>query len=502
MVLAGVLAQTPAAADPSAAPDPRDAKIQALEEQLADLARQVQDLKSGTASKFSDIQKTQAAAPKPSVDNGRLTITSGDGAFRASVRGVVHFDTAFYDQDPAKGLGVDFRRGSFGDATEAARARDLNSGTNFRRARLGVDGKAGAWDYSLIYEFGGSGQEDGGRVQDLWVQYNLNPTWRFRIGAFAPPTGLEEVTSTNESLFLERASPAEVVRAIAGGDGRSAVGVFGNGERWTVSAALTGATVGVQSFDEQTAFVGRASHLLIKSPNLNLHGGVNLTQVIDAPDAGPDNAIASRYVLRLRDRPELRVDGTRLVDTGNISANGLTSIGAELGVNWKNWYGQAEYFNIDVDRRNIGTSFSDPSFSGWYVQDSYILTGETRRYSTATGGFGGPRPAKPFDPKAGGWGAWEIAARYSVLDLNDNEGAFGAAAPAGGIRGGEQEITTPGLIWTPNQNVRFLGNVYFVDVDRLSAGAGAFGAGTLTPPAGAQIGQDYIAYALRTQVAF
>jgi phosphate-selective porin OprO/OprP len=39
-------------------------------------------------------------------------------------------------------------------------------------------------------------------------------------------------------------------------------------------------------------------------------------------------------------------------------------------------------------------------------------------------------------------------------------------------------------------------------VDRLSPGGTAFGAGVLTPPAGAQVGQTLNIWSLRTQYAF
>ena len=34
----------------------------------------------------------------------------------------------------------------------------------------------------------------------------------------------------------------------------------------------------------------------------------------------------------------------------------------------------------------------------------------------------------------------ELAFRYSVMDLNDHEGAAGQPTPAGGVRGGRQQI--------------------------------------------------------------
>ena len=54
--------------------------------------------------------------------------------------------------------------------------------------------------------------------------------------------------------------------------------------------------------------------------------------------------------------------------------------------------------------------------NGFYVQGSYLLTGEHRPYNRALGIFSGIRPKRNF-LEDGGWGAWELAARYSYLDL-------------------------------------------------------------------------------------
>jgi phosphate-selective porin OprO/OprP len=189
--------------------------------------------------------------------------------------------------------------------------------------------------------------------------------------------------------------------------------------------------------------------------------------------------------VQLRERPELRVDGTRLVDTGLINSDGLTAYGLEFGAQYKNFLVASEGFKIDVDR--IGAF--DPSFSGWYVLGSWTLTGENHPWNAANGGFRGVRPTKIFDPSAGTWGAWEIAARYSVLDLNDTEGAAGSVTPIGGIRGGKQDITTIGLNWYPNNVFRFLLDYQWVRVNRLNS-------------AGAQVGQDADVVSLRSQFAF
>lgn len=477
------------------------ARLDALERRNDQLEAQIADLKAQGAASTKSLRDQVNAAPTVSLANGRPTFASSDGQFTAALRGVFQLDAAHYDQDAPGPLASDFRRGSFGDASEADHARDLNDGSNFRRTRLGVEGKAfGAWNYNFLYDFGGSGVEEAGKITSAWVEYAGLTPFRFRVGAFSPPTGIEEATSTNGSLFFERASASELVRGIASGDGRKAVAVFANGERWNASAAVTGGVAGTQTFDQQLGFVGRVAFLPVKGLDYLVHAGANTSIVINPPASGPDVPPGVATPLRLRDRPEIRVDITRLVDTGNIDADGLTAIGGELAAQKKNLSVQGEYFHIDVKRR--ASLLSDPDFSGWYVQGAWTITGEPRRYSIATATFDPPKVDKPFNLKAGTWGAWELAARYSDLDLNYLAGAPGAAAVASAIRGGEQKTTTLGVNWYPNAVVRFQADYQHVDVDRLSPGGTAFGAGALTPPAGAQVGQTLNIWSFRSQYAF
>lgn len=481
-------------------PEEAEARIAALEAQLQALASQVADLKAATASNLKDVRTSQAATTV-SLNNGRPTISSGDGAFTVSFRGVFQADAALYDQRDAGSLASDPRRGSFGDATENDHARDLSDGVNVRRARLGVEGKVfGAFDYNMIYDFGGSGAEEAGKISSAWVQYSGLPV-KIRAGVYAPVTSLEDAANNTGSLFVERASVAETVRGLAGGDGRAAIGVLANGERWNFSAAVTGNTVTTQTYDEQLGFVGRVAYVPFKGQNWLIHVGANANLIINPAASGPDVASAGGATtnVRLRDRPELRVDGTRLIDTGNIDADGVTALGLEFGAQRKNVFVQAEYFNIDVERRN--SVLRDPKFDGWYVQAGWTLTGEPRRYSTVTAGFDNPRPAKPFDLKKGQWGALELAARYSNLDLNFLSGGPGNPALPGAIRGGEQNILSLGVNWYLNNVVSVSAAYRNVEVRRLSPGGNTFVAGS-TPAAGTQVGQDLDIWSLRTQYAF
>lgn len=441
-------------------------RIAALEAQLQALQEQIADLKQATATADQDL-RDQVSATQTTLSNGRPTIATGDGSQKFAIRTVVQMDAASYD--------------------EKTPGTDLNSGTNFRRARLGIEGTFGTnWNYNLTGEFGGSGTESAQLNQAYveyagWKPFGLANPLRVRVGAWATPTGLEDGTSNTDSLFLERAAVAELVRNLAGGDGRTGVGFLANGDHWYADAVLTGATVATSgTFDEQLGYLARVAFNPIYSPDYSVHIGANIQGVLQPADTGT----TARSIV-LQERPELRVDGTRLVATPSLPYDGLTAYGLELGGNYKNLQAAAEAFKIDVDR--VGAF--DPSFDGWYAHLAYTLTGEAHTWNPQNGGYRGIKPAKPFDPANGGWGAWEIAARYSHLNLNDGEGVAGAATPVGGVRGGEQNITTVGLNWYPNSVFRFLLDYQWINVDRLNS-------------AGAQVGQDVEVVSLRSQFAF
>ena len=459
-------------------------KLQQQGEQLAALAQQLNELKLQTSSGFADVRKNQPAADKLVIAGGKPSLQSADGKFTANLHGVMQLDTALHDQGDVPAAQTD------------ARARDLNDGTNFRRARLGVDGKAfGVFNYNVLLDFGGAGSEDAAKIQELWIEYAGFKPLRLRAGAFAPNLGLADAASTNGMLFLERPAMAEISRTLAGGDRRIGLQLAGSGDYWLAAAAVTGNTVsslnstasafGVQNYDEQLGFTARLAVSPLHGQDWRTHIGINGSLIADPADTAggplPPEAI------QLRDRPELTVDGTRLIDTGSLAADKASHIGLELAAQRKNLLLEAEVFNVNVSRTTPGVS--DADFTGWYVQGSWVITGEARKYNPANAAFDAPAIDKPFDYKKGQWGAFELAARYSVADLNDNEGAAGSLALPNTVRGGEQQVLTAGLNWYLNGLVKLMLDYQHVDVQRLNA-------------AGLEIGQDYNAYALRTQFAF
>jgi phosphate-selective porin OprO/OprP len=221
--------------------------LNTFQQQLDSFGKALADLKGQTDTNTADIitlkQPPTGSAVTVSLPNGRPTLATADGRFTANLHSIIQFDAGAYIQSApgqATGAGAtDFRRsggagtGGFGTSGSAASARKLNSSTDFRRARIGIDGKIfGDFDYEAIYDFGGSGGENAGQLYALdatWHPDFLKP-FKVRVGGFEPNIGMEANISTGSMPLMERPSPAEVSRNIAAGDTRSAVQVFGNGD--------------------------------------------------------------------------------------------------------------------------------------------------------------------------------------------------------------------------------------------------------------------------------
>jgi phosphate-selective porin OprO/OprP len=508
------------------------ATVAALQSQLDAFGQQLSELKNQSDTNTADIatlkQPPAGTSVTVTLPNGKPQLATADGRFTANLRSTIQFDAGRYFQTTAGPVSSDFRRSGTGDA---AHARKLRDGTEFRRARVGVDGKVfGDFDYEAIYEFGGSGAEDAGHVFALdatWHPGMLKP-FKIKVGAFEPIIGMEASISTGSMPLMERPSPAEVARNVAAGDSRSAVQVFGNGDLggggdsgisayWMGSTAITGRTVNTlnsaqnqaipdQLYGDQWAWIGRFAVAPFGGSTWLAHLGVNAQYVFQPQDsAGPNAAatvVAGRYATRFRDRPELRVDGTRLVDTGNIDAKDFWEVGAEGGFQFQNFYASGEYFVYQADRNINPTGLPNPQFNGFYIEGSWVITGEPRVYDKVNGAFNGPVVAYPFNPSAGTWGAWELAARYSDLNLNYRAGSPGSAPGFGAIRGGEQQIYTVGLNWYLNQTIRFMLDYQHVTVNRLNPDTSAFSAAGFNAPLGAQIGQTYDTIEVRSQLQF
>jgi phosphate-selective porin OprO and OprP len=456
------------AAAKKAEPPPPDPRIPLLEQQLRDIQQQlgeikgaqgqndysaaVVDLKRSSSNQYVDINNRLDGLNKTAIDNGRLTVSSPNGAFSLSLRALAQFDVGYFAQG------------------KNPTSVDLNSGTNFRRAQLGFQGTVFKdWAYNFIYDFGGNGVEGRGYIYNAYIQYDGLKPFGIRAGAYTPSEGIEDQTGSGDLLFVERAASVDVARNIAGAPSREAISIFAQDDNYLVSLSYTGKKTGdgtstgasVGTFDAQQALIGRAAWLAVSSPEIKWLVDGHITEVLKLSDP---TASPAATVIRFSNGPELAVDASRTVDTGNIDANHAREFGFETAATYAGFYGQGGWFRYEIDRR---IAVPNPNFDGWYAFLAYSLTGEQHPYDPTTASFRNLRPAHPLGTP-GGWGALEVLARYSSIDLDYQP--FTTAA-SGGIAGGKQDVWTIGLNWYPNNAIKFQLNYDNIKVNHVNAPA-------------------------------
>jgi phosphate-selective porin OprO and OprP len=440
-------------------PDPRaevlEQRLRDVERQLAEIkAAQTQndssaavvDLKRSTSDQYKDLSDRLDNRPVVKLDDGRFSIASRNGDFTLSLRSLVQFDYGYFGQgkNPA--------------------SVDLNSGSNFRRAQIGLVGTAWRdWSYNFTYDFGGNGVEKSGYIYYAYLQYDGLKPFAIRAGAMTPFLAIEDATGSADLLFLERPSSVDIARNIAGAPGREGVEAYVQGDTYLLSLAYTGKkATDAATFDAQEALVGRASWLAVSNSDVKWILDADVTHVFRLADTSPNTTAPNSF--SFSNGPELAVDASKTINTGNIDAGDVTEYGFESGATYAGFYGQGGWFHYSITRH---TALPNPDFSGWYVQAAYSLTGEEHTYDPTTASFRGLKPAHPLGTP-GGLGAWELTARYSSMDLDFMP--FKTAA-TGGVAGGKQNVWNVGVNWYPTNGLRFMVDYYNLQVDHVNAPA-------------------------------
>jgi phosphate-selective porin OprO/OprP len=290
-------------------------------------------------------------------------------------------------------------------------------------------------------------------VKDNWLRFTGIPFLRpFRFGHLKEPFSLESLVAISDITFMERALPTDAFRLgrnmgirydqtllnerIALGAGwflnTGSLGDVGEATDRISEANgynLTARITGIPWYEEEE---GRLVHL-----------GLSYTHGVRDDDSEDDR-------LRFRPRPESRLTDERLVDTGSFFADRIDRVNPELAIALGPFSLQGEYFYAFTDAKEKG----DPRFWGYYLSASYFLSGENRSYDKKSGIFSRVKPIHSVHPRKHGWGAWEVALRYSYVDLNDE-----------GVKGGKESNFTAGLNWYLNPHYRFMLNYVRADVD-------------------------------------
>ncbi|OYW20934.1 MAG: hypothetical protein B7Z55_06430 [Planctomycetales bacterium 12-60-4] len=336
------------------------------------------------------------------------------------------------------------------DTNSNALFGNIQDDRGFRRARLAAVGDlADNISYMMEMDFAFPGRPS---FMDVWVDVHDVPLFgNVRVGQWRQPFGLDELTSVRELTFFER--PTMFAFAPFRQTG---IGFHDANEDETITWAASGYGFPTDFFGDSLGDRGygtaeRITGLLIHDEECHrvLHAGFDHAFTI------PNNpGLAYRNVPEFGG-PFGGPTGTAgdvpfFVNTGIIDADYSNILNAELAGVYESFHWQSEvrYALVNV----AGTTVTLPSY---YVQAGYILTGEVRPYNRTNAVLGRIKPNHPFH-RCGGWGAWEVAARYSYIDLQPAApfSAGGAGLLAGQPPGGHLNDMTVGLNWYLHANLK------------------------------------------------
>jgi phosphate-selective porin OprO/OprP len=137
------------------------------------------------------------------------------------------------------------------------------------------------------------------------------------------------------------------------------------------------------------------------------------------------------------------------VDTGGILEDGTNLFDVEFAGTYGPFHFESNAVWALVNQQD-GPQLLFPSVSAYA---GWILTGEHRPYLWRTANFGAIEPDRKFCSQ--GWGAWELAFRWSWINLTDKN-----------IEGGELTDLTAGVNWYWNANVKCQFNYIRAMLDR------------------------------------
>jgi phosphate-selective porin OprO/OprP len=324
--------------------------------------------------------------------------------------------------------------GTFGQT----RGGGQGTGFNLRRARVGAQATiADQFSMDAIWDFGGTPDNHSSLYAADLAYIGFKP-FVIRGGVYKWSFTLEDSQWSEDLLFLERASIINIVSGLVAGADRVG-GQFGAaGERWFAAVFQTDGRTGPDARPAQRALLARAAGLVIKTDNAALHLGASGAWLYRVANSG-----GGAHTLDLSDQPELQIEKvTPSLSTGPIAAQSALIGGPEVGLSWDRLWLQSEWYGIRVERSpsSAGSLF----FSGWYAQAAYTLIGKPRQYRPSVAAWGSPSPGETFNPATGSWGAIEVGARFSTVDLDDD-----------GVRGGRQRVWSAVINWYPAEPLRF-----------------------------------------------
>ena len=411
--------ETPVQAAPAPTGDAVLDRLNALEARVGQLERENAQLRQQAELTEGRVETVETRSAKAVQFGWAPTFSDPAGNFTFKPRGVIEADAGVFDE----------REGGYA----------YSDGTMLRRARLGFEGTAFKWwNYRAEVDFAGNAVN----ITDFYLQYTKIPKTVLTIGQHKAPFGLESNNSDNYNMFLERGMFTNAF-GNAGAERRIGVsaawapkenvniaaGLFGDNESISRgSGAAPGESWGVN---------GRATWEPVFDTGKIVHLGVSgyYRERLKSGDV-PD-------VVRLNDRPNVRIDGGSIADSGAITgARSLRYAGVEGAGVFGPLTVAGEAGRLWLDR----FAGDNARFSGYYGYAAYMLTGETRPFKG--GNFDRIKPFRELGKD--GLGAFEVALRYDHIDLADT--------PVLARAGNAASSVTAGVNWYFNPYAKLMVN--------------------------------------------
>ena len=487
-------------------------KVEDQASQKAEIEKIKEDLAlKNNAIKALDEHVSDPAEGKLHINEKGIKFESKDGNFEMAINGRMQVDSQMNVAN-AK---------AFKDSAQVGTADpkdggQLADGVNIRRARLGVEGTYYKdFEYKFEYDFSrGNGTVAAG-ITDAYVNWKGYDPLGVKVGSFKEPFSLEEATSNRWITFIERNM---AVNSFSDNPNayKTGLGLTWSQPRWTAAGALMTEPAGggwantsslngngnnnrnTASGDTSWDLTGRVTALpWFADKTKFLHVGASGSEryVNTGKCAAADKADSTKGCaagMSFNAAINSNVDRTSILNTGILnsldgsrSVDTITRFGGESAMVYGPFSAQAEYIQTDLN----GTGYKNESLNGYYGYVTYFLTGESRAYKAKTGAWDRLKPNRNFDMK-GGLGAWELAAGYDYLDLNDKT-----------VQGGRAATAKFGLNWYPNSHIKVMANfIHALEIQAPNTAANK-NLGSTTPGKGYD-GSNLDMFEMRGQVDF
>jgi phosphate-selective porin OprO and OprP len=419
LVLAGAaiaVAQETPTPEPTPAPD----QPATVDERLEDLDQKIRILQRQREieAEAADVQKKIAS--QFSAGQEGFSWKSADGDFVLRLRGYLQLDGRFFSEETPAGT----------DNFLVRRARPIFEATVFK-----------IFDFRVMPDFG----QGASVLFDGYVEARFSPALKLRAGKFKPPVGLERLQSATDLLFNERAQPTNLVPNrdvgvqlggdLAGARVQYAVGLF--------NGVVDGGNGDLDNNDDKdvAARLFFLPFVADKSAWSGLGFGISGSSGDQAGTVSAPNLPAFRTPGQATFF-SYRSDATA---AGTTVASGTRRRLSPQAYFYLGPFGLLTEYVTSKQEVRRASDRAELTNTAWQAAASWVIGG--------TASYRGVTPKKPFSGLGSGPGAFELAARYSRLEVDrDAFPLFANPASAARTAGG----WALGVNWWANRNARFL----------------------------------------------